>query len=1119
MNSPYVGLRPFQQSESLLFFGRRQQIGELMDRLHETRFLAIVGSSGCGKSSLIRAGLMPRLEAGFLVENRDRWVFSTLTPGSDPLDRLAASFDLPVKAIHEEGAFAITNRLLESDAGGDRNCFVLVDQFEELFRFAAANRDQAADFVQILLSLVSQRDFPVFVAITMRSDFLGECDAFTGLPEALNRSQYFVPRLNRQQRREAIEGPVKLFRERMTPQLLDRLVNDVGDEPGQLPVLQHALLRTWEQWTAAGASGPLDLAHYESVGGIQGALSRDAEAALPVEGRDVAEKIFRRLTTTDAANRRIRRPALLSDLESVTRVGRAEILRILQPFQARSFVVVYERADGDSLVDISHESLIAQWDQLKQWTDAEAESKRIYLDLVTAVERKKALLHDADLQVALEWRKKLDPRTEREWALDLHPAYAAVIGYLEASVAEAESGERRRVRQRRLVWGFGLGLLAVSFVVFPLAVYVLGNAREASARAAESTTRALNANEEAGRAVVDAAKSRTAAEEARKQTEATLVQAEGDAREALAIRLGAEAQRLEITPERPFDAELRAMVAAQSLRIHPGFEGLNGLLEVLVKLPRRPRHFALPGSAPVSVIAFSPNRKQLASGHQDGRVLLWDIESGKVERELGSVEGAVYSLAFDADGKQVAAGGTQGVAIFSLASGSQKTLRTDNVAKSVCFHPNGELLAVVVQVEGTEIYQRSADVWKKLEAVNDPYNGTVEFDSNGVLYCRSPANSIETLPDSGMDRWKWVNPDPNRPWVSGMTFTSRLDRRHLRQWLGPGDELSGGAYDPFDRMAATGNRYSGIDLWDSRNDVYADPVKVAHEIRVLDPIPEKDSFLAIGPDDEISVIDGPTASYKALPKLGFSPGFVVFHPKLPWVVLSDPTTGGVVIDFSRRQIVWQWRRDWYGGAAFSSAGDRLFLEDNAKVGRTGGLHILKTGSWREAKVIPLESRDELRIDPAGRRIAVEHRVSFSRAETPPDVVSIFDSATGAWLETVRGTWVDQKWPRLFRTAADDPKSWKIQHFVNGTMAVVDPSKANGRVVTIPGNGGAITSDHKWVATAAPGGVNLWPLDPARVLDKACKQFLRRNLNAAELKVFRIPEKYQIPACPNLPRAN
>ena len=718
-NTPYVGLRPFQQSESLLFFGRRQQIAELMDRLHDTRFLAIVGSSGCGKSSLIRAGLMPRLEAGFLVENRDRWFFSTLTPGSEPLDRLAASFNMPLNAIKEEGAFAITSHLTAMDTGGDRNCFILVDQFEELFRFAAGNRDQAADFVQILLSLVSQRDFPVFVAITMRSDFLGECDAFTGLPEALNRSQYFVPRLNRQQRREAIEGPVKLFREQMTPQLLDRLVNDVGDEPGQLPVLQHALLRTWEQWTASGAKGPLDLDHYDAIGGIKDSLSRDAEAALPVAGHTLAERIFRRLTTTDAANRRIRRPALLSELEAVTGGGRQEILSILDPFHLRSFIVMYERPGGDHLIDISHESLIAQWAQLRAWVDAEAESKRIYLDLVNAVERKKALLHDADLKVALEWRKKLDPRTERAWALDIHPAYPQVIQYFDASVAESESGERRRVRQTRLLWGFGLALLLVSATIFPFAYFQLAKAREAEQHVAAATRGAAISTARAERALSDAYVSQGMALEAEKQTKAALTQAEDDARQALAARLGAEAQRLEITPD---NAQLRAMLAAQSLRLNPGFEGLNGLLEVLVKLPQRPRHFSQPGAARATVIVFSPNRKQLVTGHQDGRVFLWNLETGKVERELGRAPGIIYSLAFDAEGNWLAAGAQRGIAVLSTASALPITIPTANVAKTVCFHPNGKLLAATVQAGALEIFEKvdgagGAIEWRHLDTL------------------------------------------------------------------------------------------------------------------------------------------------------------------------------------------------------------------------------------------------------------------------------------------------------------------------------------------------------------------------------------------------------------------
>ena len=201
--NPYVGLRPFADDESRLFFGRSEQIVELLTRLRASRFLAVVGSSGAGKSSLVRAGLIPKLKAGFLVGAHDRWRVVSLRPGGNPLFQLAvavAGTDAPdeVEALtgdmRRTGVDALVERLKGSDTEDESNVLLLVDQFEELFRFGAGHSQsrlsgEARDFVSLLLALSHQRDVPVYVTLTMRSDYLGECDQFAGLPEAMNESQ------------------------------------------------------------------------------------------------------------------------------------------------------------------------------------------------------------------------------------------------------------------------------------------------------------------------------------------------------------------------------------------------------------------------------------------------------------------------------------------------------------------------------------------------------------------------------------------------------------------------------------------------------------------------------------------------------------------------------------------------------------------------------------------------------------------------------------------------------------------------------------------------------------------------------------------------------------------
>src|SRR5262245_1313607 len=459
-SNPFVGLRPFNSDEALLFFGRGEQTVELLRRLHRDHFIAVVGSSGCGKSSLVRAGLIPKLRAGFLTEDRDQWLLAVMKPGGAPLRNLAAALIEAIPAggdvedfaetILAGGAQAVIEQLSSSLAHSDANLLLLVDQFEEIFRYGVESgkpeqRAEAEDFVSIMLALAEQRRLPIYVVMTMRSDFLGDCDHFHGLPEAMNRGQYLVPRLTRQQRQQAIEGPIRLFGASISPRLLDRALNDVGDKSDQLPVMQHALMRMWERWQFENAKGctalQIDLPHYEAAGGIKDALSKDAEAALDGFGEDelkIAERMFQALTDTDARNRRVRRPAHLSEIEAITGADRETILKIINRFTSggRSFLTL--TGDDDPLIDISHESLIRQWERMSEWVQTEAESREMYLRVADAARtyhkhgQKRGLLWSStQLQLASKWREERGPNPQ--WAKRYDSDFWQAIGFLARS--------------------------------------------------------------------------------------------------------------------------------------------------------------------------------------------------------------------------------------------------------------------------------------------------------------------------------------------------------------------------------------------------------------------------------------------------------------------------------------------------------------------------------------------------------------------------------------------------------------------------------------------------------------------------------------------------------------
>jgi len=218
---PYPGLRPFERHEADIFFGRESQVDAMVDRLAQHRLLAVTGSSGSGKSSLVRAGLLEALETGLLAAAGPVWRFATLRPGGHPMTELAAALlaalggartpdDVALRrAGLERGPLSLIEELRERPLPDGGNLLILVDQFEELFRYQGlAGREEAEAFVALLLASANEGHLPIYVVLTMRSDFLGRCAEFDGLAEAVTDAQYLCPRLSREQTASKAASPV-----------------------------------------------------------------------------------------------------------------------------------------------------------------------------------------------------------------------------------------------------------------------------------------------------------------------------------------------------------------------------------------------------------------------------------------------------------------------------------------------------------------------------------------------------------------------------------------------------------------------------------------------------------------------------------------------------------------------------------------------------------------------------------------------------------------------------------------------------------------------------------------------------------------------------------------------
>jgi WD40 repeat protein len=402
--NPYPGLRPFEEEDSALFFGRVQHISDLLSRLRSNRFLAVIGVSGSGKSSLVRAGLIPVLRQGFLAGAGERWRTILLRPGKVPVSAIAIKLDetfgptCRAKEVLEDscgGILEIANRYLDLR----ENLLIVVDQFEEVFRYKhLISNDrpeerihavaQASAFVSLLLNAIE--DDRCHVIITMRSDYLGDCAQFQGLPEQLNKGQYLISRLSPDEQREIIVRPVWTRHAKISELLVQRLLDDVGSEPQELPVLQHVLSRIWKDWENRGSEGVIGVSNLDNVGGFDNAMDWHAEdvyKTLPSQDHKwIVKRLFQRITLKGTSEHPIRRAETLADIRSVIADLGQDVDQILRDVIVRmrerdvGFLTSPEVGElkEDSVVDISHESLCWLWKRLKSWVEEEAESAELY---------------------------------------------------------------------------------------------------------------------------------------------------------------------------------------------------------------------------------------------------------------------------------------------------------------------------------------------------------------------------------------------------------------------------------------------------------------------------------------------------------------------------------------------------------------------------------------------------------------------------------------------------------------------------------------------------------------------------------------------------------------------
>jgi WD40 repeat protein/tRNA A-37 threonylcarbamoyl transferase component Bud32 len=615
---PFKGLASFEPVDADYFFGRERLVAELVARLVGAGFLGIVGPSGGGKSSVLRAGLLPAL-AGGVLPGSEGWRRVLLRPGERPMDEL--------RRVLVSGAKDPLAEALETLPSGAR-LLLAVDQLEELFAACRSDAERAA-FAGTLARAATDPDGRAVVVVALRADFYGRFAAYPELAELLGGNQVLVGPMQASELRRAVELPASRVGLRVEPELTDALVDDVEGEPGALPLLSTALLELWQK----RADDALTLAAYHESGGVHGAVARLAEntyARIPDGQKPIVRALMLRLVGDDEADVPVRRRAPLAELDLERSEDAAAVLAML----ADSRLVTI----GEGSVEVAHEALLKEWPRLREWNEEDADGRRVRRHITqaateweTAARDPGELYRGARLAAALDW--------SADHAFELNELEREFVTE-SRDLSERETRKTRRTnrRLRALLAGVGV-LLAAAVAAGIFAGIQRGEARDAeTAQLAQRLGAQALVEEDLDLALL-LARQAVAIDES-PQTRSYLFAALRRSPSAIAIMHGngGPQRTLAISPDG------RTLAAAG---YGPGLVFYDARTYEQIGDP-------LPHLGAES-LAYSPGGKTLAIGGDDGGnqyVRLVDAQTGKQLAE-DAVAGVPGQLAFTRDGSRL----------------------------------------------------------------------------------------------------------------------------------------------------------------------------------------------------------------------------------------------------------------------------------------------------------------------------------------------------------------------------------------------------------------------------------------------------------------------------------